>query len=119
MLDYTIEKYRKLCSAIKGKYETLTFNEYLNNVNSKNKFIILRHDVDRMPGNALKTAKAEAEFNLKSTYYFRMNKAVFRKEIIKEIASIGHEIGYHYECMDKAGGDPDNRLRCCSRYFLV
>jgi hypothetical protein len=66
MRDYTIKKYRKLCSAIKGNYETLTFNEYLNSLNSKNKFIILRRDVNRMPGNALKTA--EAEFNLKSAY---------------------------------------------------
>ncbi|CEG13790.1 Polysaccharide deacetylase (fragment) [groundwater metagenome] len=110
MLDFTIEKYGKLCSAIKGNYETLTFNEYLNSMNSKSKFIILRHDVDRMPENALKTAEVEHEFNLKSTYYFRTNKSVFRKEIIEEIASLGHEIGYHYECMDKAGGDPEEAI---------
>ena len=31
-----------------GTYETLTFNEYPNNLNSKNNFVILRHDVDLM-----------------------------------------------------------------------
>ncbi len=111
MRDYTVEKYRELCGAIKGNYESLTFEEYLNNLNFKNNFIILRHDVDRMPGNALKTAESETEFNLKSTYYFRTNKAVFRKEIIEEIASLGHEIGYHYECMDKAKGDYEKAIR--------
>ena len=105
MRDFTIEKYRELCSAIKGTYETLTFREYINNLNFKNNFVILRHDVDRMPANALKTAEVENEFNIKSTYYFRVNNSVFKEEIIEKIASLGHEIGYHYECIDKADGD--------------
>jgi len=46
MRDYTIEKSGEICSVIKGAYETLTFNEYLSNLNFKNKFIILRCDVD-------------------------------------------------------------------------
>ena len=64
MRDHTIEKYRELCSAIKGTYKTLTFQEYLNNLNSKNNFVILRHDVAKMPANALKTAEVENEFGI-------------------------------------------------------
>ena len=71
----------------------------------------MRHDVDRMPGNALKMAEVEHEFNIKSTYYFRVNNSVFKKEIIKKIASLGHEIGYHYECLDKAKGDLEKAIR--------
>ncbi|PKP56812.1 MAG: hypothetical protein CVT89_05530, partial [Candidatus Altiarchaeales archaeon HGW-Altiarchaeales-2] len=47
MRDFTIKKYRKLCNTIKENYGTLTFEGYLTK--SKNKFVILRHDVDRMP----------------------------------------------------------------------
>lgn len=114
MPDFTIEKYMELCNTIKGNYETLTFSEYLKSMNSKNKFIILRHDIDRMPENALKIAEIEHKFNIKSTYYFRINKAVFKKEIIKKIASLGHEIGYHYECMDESKGDVDKAIKIFS-----
>ena len=109
MRDFTIKKYRKLCNTIKENYGTLTFEGYLTK--SKNKFVILRHDVDRMPDNALKIAEIEHESGIKSTYYFRTNKSVFKPEIIKGIASLGHEIGYHYECMDKAAGNPEKAIK--------
>jgi hypothetical protein len=76
---------------------------YLNM--QSNRCTILRHDVDRMPEQALKMARIENDFGIKSTYYFRMKKDVFNPAIIKEIVDIGHEIGYHYEVLDKANGD--------------
>jgi len=38
-----------------------------------------------MPENALKTAEIEHESSIKSAYYFRTNKSVFKQEIIKGI----------------------------------
>lgn len=110
-LDYTIKKYMELCRAIAENYKCLTFSEYLSNSNFKNNFIVLRHDVDRMPANALKAAVVEHELNINSTYYFRTNKSVFKPEIIEKIASLGHEIGYHYECLDKANGNFEEAIR--------
>ncbi len=72
-----------------------TFEEYIQN--PKEKVVILRHDVDRKPGNALKTARLEDELGIKATYFFRTIPHTFKPEIIKEIAGMGHEIGYHYE----------------------
>lgn len=63
---------------------------------------ILRHDVDRLPGNSRATAKIEAALGIKSTYYFRIVPESFDEGIIKEIAEMGHEIGYHYEEVDTA-----------------
>ena len=34
----------------------------------------------------------------------------FDKDVILEIANMGHEIGYHYEDMDFANGDPEKAL---------
>lgn len=61
------------------------------------KVIILRHDVDRMPENSLRLAKLEAESGITGTYFFRTVKESWDEKIIKEISSLGHEIGYHYE----------------------
>lgn len=64
------------------------------------KEIILRHDVDRLPQNALEMAKLEIEFGIKGTYYFRIVPESFDEKVITKIAELGHEIGYHYEEMD-------------------
>ena len=66
---------------------------------------LIRHDVDRKPGNALKMAEIEAQEGIKSTYYFRVKRGVFKPKIIRKIAALDHEIGYHYEVMDKGKGD--------------
>jgi hypothetical protein len=67
--------------------------------------VILRHDVDREAGRALEMARLECDYGIRSTYYFRHKKNVFKPEIIADIANMGHEIGFHYEVMDKAKGD--------------
>ncbi len=34
------------------------------------KMVILRHDIDRLPENALKTAQIESELGITGSYYF-------------------------------------------------
>jgi hypothetical protein len=63
---------------------------------------VLRHDVDLLPEFALNLAKLENELGICGTYYFRIIPETFNVEIIKKIAVLGHEIGYHYEDVDLA-----------------
>ena len=74
---------------------------------SKDKLIIMRHDVDKKPYNALRIAKIENELGIESTFYFRTTKEVFIPEIISEISNLGHEVGYHYEVLCKSEGNYD------------
>jgi len=104
-LDFTLTKYRELCQAIiSSEYEPITVYEYLTQDHT-NKCIILRHDVDRKPDRAQKMAQIEHECGIMSTYYFRTVKEVLQPKIIKQIENLGHEIGYHYEVLDKANGN--------------
>ena len=59
--------------------------------------------MNRLPGNSLKTARLENELGIKATYFFRTIPHTFKPEIIKEIAGMGHEIGYHYENLATCG----------------
>ncbi|MFC2060268.1 hypothetical protein ACFLTZ_04150 [Chloroflexota bacterium] len=105
-LDFTLDKYRELCEAItNSRYTSLTVGTYLTAQNPSQKCIVLRHDVDSQPSPALRMAEIEKEYEIKSTYYFRFSKSVFAPSLIGEIAAMGHEIGYHYEVLDKAIGD--------------
>ncbi len=105
-LDFTLSKYEELCdSIIDSNVAPVTVERYLSDPTLVGPFLIIRHDVDKMPENALKMAKIENEKGISATYYFRTGKKVFKPSIIKEIAELGHEIGYHYETLYKANGD--------------
>lgn len=103
--DFTLKKYTQLCETIvSSSYVPMTVMEYLER-NHPHKSIIIRHDVDRKPDRAQKMALIEKQHGIRSTYYFRTVKEAFQPDIIKNIAELGHEIGYHYEVLDKAKGD--------------
>lgn len=103
--DFTLNKFRQLSNAVAKNYSTITMAEYLRSEKLPEKFALIRHDVDRMPENSLKTAHVESELGIKATYYFRASKNVFNCEVIKEISELGHEVGYHYEVLSEAGGN--------------
>lgn len=69
-------------------------------------FIFLKHDVDRLPGRAVRMAHAERRHGIASTYYFRCDRHQrFPREEIREIAALGHETGFHYESVSRARGN--------------
>ena len=107
--DFTIHKFRRLCEAIASTYSTVTIAEDMDNQHL-DRFILMRHDVDRMPGHALETARIEHELAIRATYYFRSTRSVFRPDIMRQIRDMGHEIGYHYETLSEANGDPDKAI---------
>ena len=92
MMDFTLTNYSKLLDALKAyDFQELT----------------LRHDVDLRPINSLRTAQIEAQKGIKGIYYFRAVPESWDEEIIKLIALLGHEIGYHYENLTTCHGNID------------
>jgi hypothetical protein len=68
-------------------------------------YIIMRHDVDRTHERTVDLAKIESAFHIKATYYFRSHKGLFVPQIMDKILSLGHEIGFHYETVDRCNGN--------------
>jgi hypothetical protein len=105
-LDFTLARYRELCKAILSSgYTPTTVLAYLESAEPPGRFAIIRHDVDRAAGNARRMAQLESDLGISATYYFRYRKGTFRPDTMKDMARMGHEIGYHYEAVDKARGD--------------
>ena len=130
MIDFTLHIYRFLLeSLLQQGYQFLTFEQYctykgetVNNGENRlesdrltpspvnritDKFILLRHDVDLKAANSLATAQIEHELGIQATYYFRVVPQSNQPHIIRAIADLGHEIGYHYEDMSIMHGDVD------------
>lgn len=101
MRDFTVTVYAEILKTLLARgFSFQPFAEFVQN--PEKKVTILRHDVDKLPENSLKTAQMEASLGIRGSYYFRTVPCSYNEEIIKEIARLGHEVGYHYETMDTA-----------------
>ena len=108
MKDFTFQSYKNLLEKIKAlNWQITTLENYKED---SNKVVILRHDVDRRPQNALSMAKLEAGLGIKASYYFRIVSESYDEEIIQEIAGLGHEIGYHYENLSHKKGNYEKAI---------
>ena len=104
MRDFTFKRYCDLIGTfLDAGYNFQTFADSIEH--PTNSALILRHDVDKLPYNSLHFSKFQSDNGIQGTYYFRISPQSFNEEVIKEIASLGHEIGYHYETLDSANGN--------------
>lgn len=93
-------------------YEFRTFDEPTDDGG-----VFLRHDVDWFPAKAARMAKLEANLGISSTYFILITSPFYNaltptnREHIREIASLGHRIGLHFDLTCYFEGIPDeNRL---------
>jgi len=106
MPDFTLKTYELFLDALsKRGYAFQTYHDFLQQ--PKPRVIILRHDVDLRKQNSLEFAKIQHRRGLPGSYYFRMVPESYDETVIREMAAMGHEIGYHYETMDTSKGDID------------
>lgn len=101
-MDFTLVALNNLLGTLKGSgYNFKTVRDYESDkAGITGRLVVLRHDIDRKPLNALACAQMEAILGIAGTYYFRITSESFVRTVIMEIESLGHEIGYHYEDLD-------------------
>lgn len=89
-------------------YCFIAFRDYCSNeYEAADKYVILRHDVDRKPNNSSQTALLEHSMGVVGSYYFRAVSQSWDANVIKLIADLRHEVGYHYENLTTCKGDMD------------
>ena len=112
MRDFTLVIYQNMLKALSRKDSAfITFRHLIENAGLPGSFTILRHDVDLLPQNSLQTAQIEHSLGIRGTYYFRIVPQSFNESIIRQIADLGHEIGYHYEDLTLAKGDMNKAIK--------
>lgn len=106
--DFTLLKYRELLEALLAAgYVPVTLEEYCTAAHLPDKYVILRHDVDRLPQNSVRTAEIEHGLGIRASYYFRIVPESNQPDRIRRVAALGHEIGYHYEDLALANGNAE------------
>ena len=73
-MDFSFRKYAEYIDAIKNSYSSiLRFDELMApGYEIPESFCLIRHDIDRNPGNALNMALLEKEKGVRATYFFRV-----------------------------------------------
>ena len=111
-MDFTLNIYKILLNSLQTRgFSFITFGDFCRlsslkeATDSFSRLVILRHDVDLLPKNSLATARIEASLDIKGSYYFRAVPQSWDEDIIREIAALGHEVGYHYESLTTCNGD--------------
>jgi len=108
--DFSLEMYDAMCAALcEAGYVALPTGEYLQRAGKglPERMVLLRHDVDSRPRRAVAMARRERGRGLAATYFFRTTRRGFDAEVIRTVADLGHEVGYHYESVAQARGDLD------------
>jgi hypothetical protein len=105
-VDFSFDQYDRLMQCLKlSALRTYTVREYLNKRPGSD-FAILRHDVEYKAKKSYDIALMESKQGIRSTYYFHgPHKRVYDIKIMKAIQDMGHEIGYHYETLDRCNGN--------------
>jgi hypothetical protein len=95
-MDFTLKTYKLLFKTLQR--QGFSFQPFLGLIEKpEKKVVVLRHDVDKLPLNSLEFARIQANAGIRGTYYFRVVPGSWDEAVIKEIAGMGHEVGYHYE----------------------
>jgi hypothetical protein len=118
-MDFTLKIYGKLLRTLQSQgFSFYTVSEYAEKERMKTfikglnpQFILLRHDVEDHYPNALAMARIQHNLGIRGSYYFRIYPKDENERIIREIAALGHEIGYHYDDLSECKGDYEKALR--------
>ena len=84
---------------LKNDYKFKSYSD----VDPNKKHVILRHDIDFLPEDAIKLAMIEKNYNVKSHFFFLVNTEFYNinsnkiKKIIYQLKSQKHYIGLHFD----------------------
>ncbi len=100
--NFSFKHYFEVLDYAKRKYSIGPIEKF-QKLKKRERFMLLRHDVDFSLDYALKMAKAEAEHGLHATYFVLLHSPYYNAlsepnvSIIRNISELGHEIGLHYD----------------------
>lgn len=111
-MDFTQAKYASIIeAALSAGYSIYPIRDWYDAPIKEGRALIVRHDVDRRPWNALEMAQRERALGVRTSYYFRSLPCSFVPEVITGIRDLGHEIGYHYEDWSLARFDKEQAIK--------
>lgn len=114
--SWTYEHYSFCIQKARAEGYTLSPFKEVGCYQQHHPLIILRHDIDCSIPRALNMARMEKQLGIRATYFVRVHARAYNifeyntYQALKEIISLGHEIGLHLEAVDFAHITAENPL---------
>jgi hypothetical protein len=111
--QFTEAGYRELLRIARGRYRFGSFRDYRS---APAGTALWRHDLDFSVHRALALARIEAQEGVRSTHFVLLHSAFYNAleaevaERIREIGSLGHDLGVHFDPRFYEGRDLDAAL---------
>ncbi|MCP0914349.1 MULTISPECIES: polysaccharide deacetylase family protein [Legionella] len=97
--EFTLVEYEKLLQLAVKNFPFKTYTE----LNTHNRFVVWRHDVDMSLQQAVTLARIEARQQVQATYFIHLHNDFYNaldfaaQQLIREIIAAGHRIGLHFD----------------------
>ena len=99
-MEFTYGAYRDLLALLDRQgYQVATYHDW----QAYPRCVILRHDIDNSPEQALALARVEREMGVHSTYFVLLRSEFYTVaarrclETLGQIQALGHELGLHFD----------------------
>ena len=95
---FSFDDYRKIISIMKERGDACGYEEALH----RDRFVIMRHDVEYSVDRAYELSKAESEMDFVSTWFFQWTNNSYNilsrrsQAMINDMHARGHHIGLHF-----------------------
>ncbi len=110
--DFTYDSLVQMYIDLLQKYKVVSFSEGL--ISRECSLLVIRHDIDIMPGRALRMGLIEKDLGIKSAYFFMTDNPIYNifsdqtQYVMQKLREYGHEIGLHYDrASELLGGKTD------------
>jgi hypothetical protein len=108
--DFSYRYYRGILNALEGRFTARLFRE-APKLATLSASVFLRHDIDISLPPALRMAAVEEEQGLRATYMVMVRSSLYdvgradSRAILRQILSMGHEVGVHFDCPEELRQD--------------
>lgn len=108
MHPFNLETYRQMLESLIKDRRVIRYSE----IDRHHEFVLWRHDCDMSLNRALIIAETDARYGVQSTFFLNPHSEFYnilekqQLQIIREIISLGHDIGLHLDASyHQYGGD--------------
>lgn len=111
--DFTEARYRALVETARERFRFRRLTDSLDEV----AIALWRHDIDFSPNRALALARIEADLGLPAIYFVLLGSPFYNpfewktRNVLQQIAALGHDIGLHYDASLIDGSMPEHEAQ--------
>lgn len=105
-MPYHLQRLLTLLSDLRRVRTAVTMKELCENgTNIGPRLMVVRCDVERDLPHTLSVARKMHEAKIRCSLYFHTRRGCYDPATFAAVRDMGHEVGYHHECLDRCAGD--------------